>query len=368
MNRLIIFFMSLLFASAASGNDFLRGVVYDVGLYFNGSDLSVKNFRPEQVEYDMGVISHILNCNAVRIEGEDIERLVDAARFAQEAGLKIYFNPWKMASDVDVTTEYMSQAAQAAEKLRQEGMDITFVAGCEYSLFNKGVFPGETFDDRFKWLISLGSKPVDEALAEMKECNVKLNRVLEKLATAIRGNFKGDVTYSSGTWEMVDWSRFDIIGFDHYRHGESDEEYLSLIKSQPDGKPVMVLETGCCAYRGAAQRGGEGFAVLQGIDDNGNGIYEGGVKPERSEIEQSDYIERQVNLLAQAADGVFIYVFSYPIYPYSDEGVDLDMTSYALVKSFKETDPKSSMIPAWAPKDAFFRLGEVYTRLANTTK
>lgn len=37
----------------------------------------------------------LINCmhNAVRIEGEDIDRLVLAAREAHAAGLKVFFNP-----------------------------------------------------------------------------------------------------------------------------------------------------------------------------------------------------------------------------------------------------------------------------------
>lgn len=51
------------------------GVVYDVGLMFGGKNLSVANFRQEQVAYDMSITKHVLNCNTVRIEGEDLDRL-----------------------------------------------------------------------------------------------------------------------------------------------------------------------------------------------------------------------------------------------------------------------------------------------------
>ncbi len=39
------------------------------------------------------------------------------------------------------------------------------------------------------------------------------------------------------------------------------------------------------------------------------------------------------------------------------------MTSYALVKSFPATDARSQRLPAWEPKRAFFRLGEVYNAM-----
>jgi len=363
---ILIFVTSVIFVNAG---EFLRGVVYDVGLYYGGTDLSVKDFNPTQVKYDMSVISNILNCNAVRIEGEDVNRLATASEIAYEAGLKVFFNPWKMGADATTTVAYMSEAAQVAEKLRNKGGDVVFVAGCEYTLFSKGAFPGETFDERFNWLTSLwqNAASADEVFAKMAECNIRLNSILADVCEAVRAEFHGQITYSSGTWEQVDWNMFDIVGLDHYRRGESDSEYLAVVERMAGNKPVVVLETGCCAYEGAAKRGGEGFAVLQGVDSDGNGIYEGGVTPKRSENEQADYVEKQVRLLFdnEFADGVFVYVFSYPIYPFNSEGVDLDMVSYALVKSLKSSDPRSHRIPSWVPKEAFFRLGAIYTRIVN---
>lgn len=43
--------------------------------------------------------------------------------------------------------------------------------------------------------------------------------------------------------------------------------------------------------------------------------------------------------------------------------IDYDMTSYALVRSFPATDARSQRLPAWEPKRAFFRLGEVYNAM-----
>ena len=59
-------------------------------------------------------------------------------------------------------------------------------------------------------------------------------------------------------------------------------------------------------------------------------------------------------------------MFRFPIYPYRSEGFDQDMTSYALVKSFPADDARSRQFPAWQPKEAFYRLGEVFSRLANS--
>lgn len=341
----------------------IRGVVYDVGLRFGGNTLSVPEFDRERVAYDMSVIANILECNSVRVEGEDIDRIVAASREAHKHGLRVFFNPWKHGSDSAATVKYVKEAAKKAEVLRKEGMDIVFVAGCEYSLFNKGVFPGDSFDDRMQWLMNLGGRP--DSASMLLGRSEALNRILNEMVMAVREEFNGQVTYSSGTWEIVDWSLFDIIGIDYYRNGETPEEYIAgLDRYVKIGKPVVVMEMGSCAYKGAAERGSFGFAILQGTDDSGCPVYEGGAAPGRDETVQADYIASTIELLRQGgADGVFVYVFSFPIYPYDPDGTDYDMTSYALVKSFTADDPNAQKIPAWRPKQAFFRLGEVYSAM-----
>lgn len=163
----------------------MRGVVYDVGLKFGGTTLSVENYDSARVDYDMNIIKNILCCNTVRIEGESISRLVSASRIANKYGLKILFNPWKMEVDRNQTVDYMSDAAASAEKLRKEGLDLVFVAGCEYSLFCKGVFKGDTFDDRMKWMFSLGTDK-STAMKEFNAANERLNDILKDISRAIR--------------------------------------------------------------------------------------------------------------------------------------------------------------------------------------
>ncbi len=226
--------------------------------------------------------------------------------------------------------------------------------------------PGDTRDERMQWLMSLGAKP-ETAMDSLGQMSQRLNAILRQLATAVREEYKGLLTYSSGTWENVDWSLFDIVGIDYYRNGETREDYLAGIERYRSvGKPIVCMEVGCCAYEGAARRGGFGFAILQGVDASGNGIYEGGVAPRRSEKEQADYVEEQVTLLHEAGlSGVFVYVFRFPIYPYREKGCDQDMTSYALVKSFPAEDDRSQQFPSWQPKEAFLRLGKVFANLAD---
>lgn len=342
----------------------VRGVVYDVGLNYSGT-LSVAEFDSARVAYDMGVIRNILRCNSVRIEGEDIERLARASEIASANGLKVLFNPWKMNAGADETVRYMTDAAKTAQKLLEKNIDIVFVAGCEYSMFSKGTIPGETMMERMQWLMSLGQSP-ETAQAKLQEMSDRLNPILTDICKGVRRHFTGLLTYASLPMENVDWNLFDIVGIDYYRTSESAEEYVAGIDRYRLGKPVWVMEVGCCAYEGAAKLGSGGFAIFKGTDAEGNAIYEGGVTPHRSENEQADYVEEQITLLDRAkVDGVFIFVFSFPVYPYDTEGIDYDMLSFALVKSFPAGDAHGKGIPSWVPKQAFYRLGSIYTAMDN---
>ena len=81
-----------------------------------------------------------------------MDRLVIATRIAHAEGLTIFFNPWKMNVPVAELAQYYATIARAAEKLRNEGADIIFVAGCEMTLFNEGILDGTTVLERVSGL------------------------------------------------------------------------------------------------------------------------------------------------------------------------------------------------------------------------
>ncbi len=346
-----------------------RGIVYDVGLQYNPGEYSVETFNPEVVKYDIGTIANILRANAIRIEGEDIDRLVAASEIAAEAGLKVFFNPWWMNADSIKVITYMEKAANAAEQLRAKGYDITFVTGCEYTLFNDGIIPGNNVSERIQSMMNFAEMKDDpeKLMSVFTEISDRLNSILKSIVDKVRENFKGEVVYSSGTWEQVDWSMFDAVGVDYYHDIQSDEEYVAGIKEYLKyGKPVWVMEVGCCTFEGASDLGSNGFSICQGVDENGNGIYAGGTAPKRSEKEQADYDEKQIRLLKDSGiKGLFIFEFSFPIAPYREQGLDSDLTAYPIVKSFPKDDPRSLQMPPWEPKEAFYRVGQVYSELEN---
>lgn len=341
------------------------GIVYDVGLQFTPGNFSVTDFNLDLVKYDMSVISKILHANAVRIEGEDINRLVETSKIAHDYEMKVFFNPWIMNVGEKETVAYMIEAAKAAEELRLQGFDLIFVAGCEYSLFNNGIFEGTSIMERLDSFISLAKEKSELIKTDiLQKKNEKLNKILSNISNAVRLNFKGDVTYSSGTWETVDWNFFDIVGVDYYRYTQTDEEYINGVKNYLKyNKPVIVMEVGCCTYIGAAKRGGGGFTILKGNNPDGTGIYEGGKPPVRSEKEQADYIQSQINLLKKSdVDGVFIFEFSMPATPYREQGFDADLTSFAVVKTYPNDDLRSQNLPPWEPKEAFYVIADEYRK------
>jgi len=348
-----------------------RGIVYDVGLNFGGTNLSVPSFDINLVKYDMHAIAHDLHANAVRIEGEEISRLITATRVACSEGLTVFFNPWKMEVGVEETRAYLEEAAEAAETLRDDGMDIIFIASCEYTIFNKGVFPGDSFNDRVTWFGTqlAGNPPDAKHIAEsVREKSPKLNEILRSFVESVRRKFRGQVTYSAGTWELVDWSIFDIVGIDYYRRGESEEEYVAGLDLYRHGKPLVVIEFGCCAYDGAAKRGDGGFALLKGTNPDGTGKFKDDVVPIRSEREQADYVGTQLELFAGAdVHATFVFLFSFPLMPLGEGASDMDMMSFSLVKTLPSQSPTSKIMPPWEPKEAFHRIADIYKRMAEAT-
>ncbi|CQD23217.1 MULTISPECIES: FAD-dependent oxidoreductase [Mycolicibacterium] len=342
------------------------GVVYDVGLRFTPEELSVEPFDPSLVAHDMQVIAEQLHANAVRIEGENIDRLVTAARCAHSAGLAVYFNPWKMNAGVEETRRHVAEAAIAAEQLRREGVRITFVTTCEFSIFGDGIYPGSNVQERIGWMAGQIDPTSENSLQQGKQrlapTAIELNRALRSFAETVRVSFTGPVTYSAGAWEDVDWSVFDVVGVDYYRQGESDEDYrVGLRRLKHEGKPLAVMEFGCCAYEGAAPLGGGGFMVLKGVNDDGSGVFDGGRVPVRSESEQAEYVTQQLEVFAsEDVDAAFVYVFSFPLYRYGEGAKDLDMMSYSLVKTFPDEDPRSRQTPPWEPKLAFERVADAF--------
>src|SRR5262249_20626199 len=152
---------------------------------------------------------------------------------------------------------------------------------------------------------------------------------LAQATRAVRQVFHGNVTYASLPLEAVDWSLFDFVCLDHYRGARNRDAYTeSLQRYFLNGKPVIITEVGCCTYQGAENAGGRGWMIVDRskTPPQFDGEY---VRDER--LQEQELADLLALLEATHVDGVFVYTFVAPIYPYhEDPRYDLDMASYAL--------------------------------------
>lgn len=341
-----------------------RGIVYDVGLRFTSGPLSVEPWSSDLARFDIHVIADELGATSIRIEGEDLHRLEEASRIAHAEGLSVFFSPWKMDASPDETRTFVAEAAEVAERLRGDGIDVVFVVACELSIFTNGILPGSWFAERGMWMAQQQSEGEDGA-ERLAERMTELNALLRTLAEVTRERFSGPITYSAGLWEDVDWAPFNFVGLDLYRHGESDDEYLALLEDRrAHGKPVVIMEVGTCKYTGAGALGDGASSIYQGTNPDGSGRFRDGVAPTRDETEQAEYLQTQLGLLASAGvDGVFVFEFSKPALPTGDGDRDLDIASFSLVSTFAGADPRSQQLPPWRRTEAFDTVARLFRTL-----
>jgi hypothetical protein len=337
---------------------FLKGINYDVGSYFRKGKLSRPDFIEADIRKEIEIIRHDLHCNAIRISGFDIARLIKASEFALEEGLQVWLSP----ACIDLTREealrHLTECAREAEQLRLKYPGLILVVGCEYSLFLKGFLKGETIYDRLKRMfnpfgIFLNIAGLRQGMYR------KLNLFLGEMVQKIRHEYSGQLAYASGTWENINWDIFDYVGIDHYRASYNKANYSKQIAAYYKfNKPVCLLEFGCCAYKGAEDKGGAAWAITEFRD--GKLMIKG--KPVRDEDIQSDYILDLLNIFkSEKVFAAFVFTFINPRYKFNPDPLyDLDMASYGIVKPLDNANPDSYKGLPWIPKKAFYSLAEFY--------
>ena len=313
------------------------------------------NYNPNVVSQELEIIKNDLHCNAVRIQGLDLDRLVAASEIALNLGLEVWFSPEMWDRTQEETLEYLKRAASGMEVLRTRFPErVVFSLGSELTLFMQGIVEGKSVFERM-------SSPSFFANIRTGAHNAPLNSFLARATKSVRGLFLGPVTYFSLPFESVDWSLFDFVGVDHYRdariadsYGEIVGRYLFAYK-----KPVVIGEFGCCTYRGAEKLGGQGFMIAFGMMQD----YLGPIKnmppnvsemlstlPKvdghyiRDEALQAREVVDQLGVLdSVGVDGAFVFTFVSPNSTYNeDPRFDGDLGSYSLVKSYSEavTNPE----------------------------
>ncbi|HEY6906226.1 MAG TPA: hypothetical protein VI230_02110, partial [Ignavibacteriaceae bacterium] len=311
-----------------------------------------------KMEEELRVIKNELHCNAVRIYGGDLEKLVLCAEIAIKEGLMVWFSPRNINASLEETFDYIMKCSAAAEDLRKISPGTVYVIGNEFSLDAKGFIKGEIIYER----ISNLSRPVSIIMnAFGLGFNKELNAFLEKAVSAARQNFKGEITYASGQWEKINWDIFDIAAVNYYRNGFNAWKYrrtvrkLVLIK-----KKFTITEFGCCGYRGAAQKGAWGYAVIDWSMP----------RPRltkqliRDEAVQAKYLDELLNIyLAENVHAVFVYTFvaRRAIYDPNPE-YDLDMANFGIIKVLPSEINDSAHSYKWERKKAFSELSEFYLK------
>jgi hypothetical protein len=306
----------------------------------------------------MVMIADELHANAVRVAGTDLSRLAMAAGLALEAGLTVWYSPFPGEMTGQEIVAYLAEAARMAEELRSSAGSVVMVAGCELSLFGAGFLPGPTLGDRLDALT--GAAPSIELPRRFSELPRLLNATLGHSVAAIRDHFRGPVTYASAPWEQVDWTLFDLVAVDLYRDSSNAAGYRESLRSyRRFGKPVVVSEFGCCTYRGAADAGGLGFAVLD-YDTQPPGWRLKVADLERSEAEQSRYLKELLAIFdEEGIDGAFWHTFAGWTFPHRvDPQADLDLGSFGLVKVIEAR--ANGMELVLEPKDAFRAMAAAY--------
>jgi hypothetical protein len=332
-----------------------RGVNYDVGIDFGGLGyLSRPTFDIATTHREFAIIAHDLHCNAVRISGTDLDRLLAATEDALQQGLEVWLSPHLHDRDAHETLAYTVCCARAAESLRVRWPRLVFVLGCELTLFMRGILSGDNVLQR------VGNPLNMLKLAVLGTTSKPLNAFLASAGQGVRQVFHGPVTYASLPMERVDWRPFDFVGLDYYRAKRGRNTYGAELRQwEVPGKPLVVTEVGLCAYRGAEDRGAAGFNIIDKSDRRRlDGAYV------RDEGVQARELTDMLGLLDGAGvDGVFVFTFVAPTLTHSaDPGYDLDMASFALVKSYADRRGDTYPDLPWDPKEAFWAVADAYAR------
>ena len=338
-----------------------KGINYDVGTYTRGKETSSReHFEPAIVKQEIAIIKQDLHCNAIRISGQDIQRLTFATEAALEQKLEVWFSPVLIDATEKKTLVYLAECAKAAEKLRERFGAIVYVVGCELTFFMKGLVLGETSFDRIQTFMSPWRLLKNTLLKG--SFHKRLNSFLAKSVKVIREHFHGPLSYASGPWENVDWALFDFVGVDYYREAHNKRNYREKLQAYfKHGKPVVITEFGCCTYQGAEEKGGYGWAIVDHskMPKQLKGNYV------RDEQVQANYLNDLLDIFVEEkVNGAFLFTFVMPSYPYNEDSLyDLDMASYSVVKSFPDGNGSTYKEMPWEPKQSFKVLKNHYERV-----
>ncbi len=186
-----------------------KGVCYDVGRVLEGTDMR-RTFDADVARRELEDIKHDLHCNAVRICGLDINRLMTTAEAALKLGLEVWLSPEIFEQSQQETFDYIVKCAEESETLRESWpQQLVLSIGSELTLFMQGIIEGANLMERM-------SNPSFWENIRAGVHNKPLNEFLTMANEAVRQVFHGKVTYMSAPLETVDWSIFDFACVDMF--------------------------------------------------------------------------------------------------------------------------------------------------------
>jgi hypothetical protein len=339
------------------------GISYDTGITADG-DCTRKHFDDAVVRRELQIIASDLHATAVRVTGDDPQRLARAGEHTLTAGLELWFSPVPVNLEPGVLPGYLARCASEAERLRRahEGR-VVLVAGCEISLWCVSFLPGgDSVLGRIAAVTDPDLPRKPDVMAALVGGLERARRTLRDIARAARETFAGPVTYASAPWETVDWELFDLVSADAYRDADNATGYRDALRAyRRFGKPVAVTEFGCCTYRGAADRGGMGWMIIDETSD-------APVIPrvyQRDEDEQVRHLHDMLAIYeAEGIDSAFWHTFAGFEQPrhHTDPHRDLDLASYGVVAVLEQERGTTYLDMAWEPKQVFGALAAAYAR------
>jgi len=343
-----------------------NGVSYDVGRHLYGDWR--KDYDPQTVHRELEIIKNDLHCNAIRICGKDLERLETSAKDALQQGLEVWLSPDLWNKSPGQTLAYLIKAAEVAERLRIDHPDqIVLNVGSELTLFMKGIIKGNSMWARMRTAFQ-------SDFVRSGQHNKPLNDFLFQAVSSVRHVFKGPLTYASLPFEDVDWDLFDIIGIDHYRATAINDRYGEMLRPLIDlGKPVAIMEFGCCAYQGAEKNTGHAFDIintkslaLSEIPLFGR-FFKPRLKsiPVRDEMIQTHEVITSLDVFnEEGVYAAFVFCFIDTLHLFNEDPLnDLDRASYSLVKSYGSGTCGSTYPDmTWDPKEAFTAVAQYYEK------
>jgi hypothetical protein len=343
------------------------GVNYDTGLNADGYSTR-KRFDDPVVRRELQIIADDLHATAVRVSGDDPQRIARAGEHALAAGLELWFSPIPVNLEPDALPGYFARCAREAERLRRahEGR-VVLVLGCEISLWCAGFLPGGgTALGRIATVTDPDLRHKPDVMAALASGLERARHAHQDIVPVAREKFAGPLTYAAAPWETVDWQLYDLVSVDAYRDADNAADYRDALRAyRRFGKPVAVTEFGCCTYRGAASRGGLGWMIADGKSDPPliPGTYE------RDEEEQVRYLHEMLAVYeTEGIDSAFWFTFAgfeQPRHP-TDPHRDLDLASYGVVAVLQNAHGTTYPDMTWEPKQVFGALAAAYGRAGTT--